>query len=53
MSILNQDIKETNTISSRDYGGILDFHAAAERLKKVVNRTPLVFNAESFEKISM
>jgi len=44
MSIIGQDTKEIPTRSLNGVGGVLDFHKAAERLKKVVNRTPLVFN---------
>ena len=44
MSIAKQEIKDTYNIPLHGVGGVLDFHAASERLKKVVNRTPLIFN---------
>ena len=44
MTILKQDIEEVTTPPFAKAGGVLDFHKAAERLKKVVNRTPLIFN---------
>lgn len=44
MSILKQDIEEVTKPPFRGVGGLLDFHKAADRLKKVVNRTPLIFN---------
>ncbi|MBC7829199.1 MAG: threonine ammonia-lyase [Chitinophagaceae bacterium] len=44
MSILNQAIEEVKQPTFRGAGGVLDFHKAADRLKKVVNRTPLIFN---------
>jgi threonine dehydratase len=43
MSILNQDIEQVATPFAQE-GKRLDFQQAAERLKKVVNRTPLIFN---------
>lgn len=44
MSILKQNIQEVTTPPFRGAGDVLDFHKAADRLKKVVNRTPLIFN---------
>ena len=44
MSIIGQDIKQVIKRPLTYGGGILDFQKAAERLKKVVTRTPLVFN---------
>lgn len=44
MSIVNQDMKRGEVPSVTKGGWILDFKQAAERLKKVVNRTPLIFN---------
>lgn len=43
MSTLDQHI-DLSVPPFRVAGGVLDFHKAAERLKKVVNRTPLLFN---------
>ena len=43
MSILNQDIEQVATPFAQEEKR-LDFQQAAERLKKVVNRTPLIFN---------
>lgn len=43
MSTLNKDI-EVTTPPFRGARGVLDFQQASERLKKVVSRTPLVFN---------
>ncbi|HKH60342.1 MAG TPA: threonine ammonia-lyase [Flavitalea sp.] len=43
MSILNQDMEQVATPFAQG-GKRLDFQQAAERLKKVVNRTPLIFN---------
>ena len=44
MSIVNQDMKRAEVPSVTKGGWILDFKQAAERLRKVVNRTPLIFN---------
>ena len=44
MSIVNQDVEYLKAPSQAEVGKRLDFQQAAERLKKVVNRTPLIFN---------
>src|SRR5688572_28988542 len=44
MSIVNQDVEYVKAPSLAEVGKRLDFQQAAERLKKVVNRTPLIFN---------
>ena len=44
MSIVNQDIERAQLPPVTKGGKMLDFKQAAERLKKVVNRTPLIFN---------
>jgi threonine dehydratase len=44
MSTLNQNIEDVSSPPVRGAGGILDFNKAADRLKKVANRTPLIFN---------
>src|SRR5215208_6141348 len=44
MSIHNKGIEDVVTPSFTEGRGVLDFQKASERLKKVVNKTPLVFN---------
>ena len=44
MSIVNQSVEYVEAPTLAEMGKRLDFQQAAERLKKVVNRTPLIFN---------
>ena len=43
MTLIKNKLKETSRLPFRG-AGVLEFHKAAERLKKVVNRTPLTLN---------
>src|SRR6476619_1140945 len=42
--LTNNENKEQVSMGIESNGITLDFHSAAERLKKIVNRTPLVLN---------
>jgi threonine dehydratase len=44
MAIVEQNIEEVATHRLNGSGEVLDFKKAADRLKKVITRTPLVFN---------